>query len=65
MSLADNSLETGVYNENGYWYEGLNPNYHVKFNNELWRIIGVFDDETHNNVKVHIKQIKQQTNYWK
>ena len=47
ISLADNPSETGVYNENGYRYEGLDPNNYVLFNNETWRIIGVFDDYTH------------------
>lgn len=31
----------------GIRYEGKNPNNYVKFNNELWRIIGVFDENTH------------------
>ena len=31
----------------GIRYEGMNPNNYVWFNNELWRIIGVFDDTTH------------------
>ena len=34
-----------IVNENGYRYEGSNPNNYVMFNNELWRIIGVFDTE--------------------
>ena len=36
-----------VVNENGYRYEGKNPNNYIWFNNELWRIIGVFDFATH------------------
>ena len=36
-----------VINENGYRYEGKNPNNYIWFNNELWRIIGVFDEESH------------------
>ena len=36
-----------VVNENGYRYEGMNPNNYVWFNNELWRIIGVFDSASH------------------
>ena len=31
----------------GIRYEGRNPNNYVWFNNEYWRIIGVFDDTTH------------------
>ena len=36
-----------VVNENGYRYEGKNPNNYIWFNNELWRIIGVFDSVSH------------------
>ena len=36
-----------VVNENGYRYEGKNPNNYVWFNNEYWRIIGVFDNSSH------------------
>ena len=36
-----------IVNENGYRYEGKNPNNYVLFNGELWRIIGVFDSNTH------------------
>ncbi len=32
-----------LVNENGYRYEGSDPNNYVLFNDELWRIIGVFD----------------------
>ena len=31
--------------DTGYRYEGENPNNYVMFNNELWRIIGVFSTE--------------------
>ena len=34
-------------NSNSYRYEGKNPNNYIYFNNELWRIIGVFDDASH------------------
>ncbi len=30
-----------------YRYEGKNPNNYIYFNNELWRIIGVFDSASH------------------
>jgi len=36
-----------VVSENGYRYEGKNPNNYIWFNNELWRIIGVFDSSSH------------------
>ncbi len=47
-SLAGTTQGTGqVVNENGYRYEGKNPNNYVWFNNEYWRIIGVFDSASH------------------
>ena len=36
-----------VVDENGYRYEGKNPNNYIWFNNELWRIIGVLDSASH------------------
>ena len=36
-----------IVNENGYRYEGKDPNNYVLFNDELWRIIGVFNSDTH------------------
>ena len=46
--LAGTTQGTGqVVNENGYRYEGKNPNNYVWFNNEYWRIIGVFDSGSH------------------
>ena len=46
--LAGTIQGTGeVVNENGYRYEGKNPNNYVWFNNEYWRIIGVFDSSSH------------------
>ena len=48
MNLSGSEQGTGqVVNENGYRYEGKNPNNYVWFNNELWRIIGVFDSASH------------------
>ncbi len=47
-SLSGSTQGTGeVVNENGYRYEGKNPNNYIWFNNELWRIIGVFDETSH------------------
>ena len=47
-SLAGTTQGTGqVVNEKGYRYEGKNPNNYVWFNNEYWRIIGVFDSSSH------------------
>lgn len=36
-----------IVNEKGYRYEGKNPNNYIWFNNELWRIIGAMDSESH------------------
>ena len=48
MGLAGTTQGTGqVVNENGYRYEGKDPNNYIWFNNELWRIIGVFDKASH------------------
>ena len=48
ISLSGSEQGTGqVVNENGYRYEGKDPNNYVWFNNELWRIIGVFDENSH------------------
>ncbi len=47
-SLSGTTQGTGqVINENGHRYEGKNPNNYVWFNNEYWRIIGVFDSSSH------------------
>ena len=46
--LAGSAQGTGqVVIENGYRYEGKNPNNYIWFNNEYWRIIGVFDSASH------------------
>ena len=48
IGLSGTTQGTGqVVNENGYRYEGKNPNNYIWFNNELWRIIGVFDENSH------------------
>ena len=48
ISLTGTTQGTGqVVNENGYRYEGKNPNNYIWFNNEYWRIIGVFDSVSH------------------
>ena len=48
IGLSGTTQGTGqVVNENGYRYEGKDPNNYVWFNNELWRIIGVFDENSH------------------
>ena len=48
INMTGTTQGTGeIVNENGYRYEGKNPNNYVWFNNEYWRIIGVFDSDSH------------------
>lgn len=50
VSLSDTTQGDGkVVNEKGYRYEGNNPNNYVKFNDEIWRIVGAFDITTATN----------------
>ena len=46
-----------VVNEKGWRYEGKNPNNYVWFNDELWRIIGVFDETSHGQNGEHLTKI--------
>ena len=56
--LAGTTQGTGqVVNENGYRYEGKNPNNYVWFNNEYWRIIGVFDSSSHGQTNKNLVKI--------
>ena len=48
IGLSGTTQGTGqVVQENGYRYEGKDPNNYIWFNNELWRIIGVFNSASH------------------
>ena len=48
VSLAGTTQGTGkLVNENGYRYEGKDPNNYIWYNNEMWRIIGVFGSNRH------------------
>ena len=44
-AMASDDDGASVIENNGYRYVGQNPNNYVLFNNELWRIVGVFDEE--------------------
>ena len=45
-----------------YRYIGANPNNYVKFNDELWRIIGVFDvDDGNGKIEKRLKIIKSES----
>ncbi len=41
--ITDSVGTTGLVEENGIRYEGDNPNNYIIFNDEEWRIIGLFD----------------------
>ena len=49
ISLSGSEQGTGqvVDEGNEYRYEGKDPNNYIWFNNELWRIIGVFSESSH------------------
>ncbi len=54
----------GIYytNNHEYRYSGANPNNYVQFNDELWRIIGVFDENSHGREGENlIKLIKEES----
>ena len=60
IGLSGQTQGTGqVVNENGYRYEGKNPNNYIWFNNELWRIIGVFDSASHGQSGNLVKIIRE------
>ena len=78
ISLAGTEQGIGqVVNENGYRYEGKDPNNYIWFNNEYWRIIGVFDSASHGQSEKNLVKIiraevldglvwhKSNTNDWK
>ena len=60
IGLSGQTQGTGqVVNEKGYRYEGKNPNNYIWFNNELWRIIGVFDSASHGQSGNLVKIIRE------
>ena len=63
------SHTNGVYNENGYRYEGTDPNNYIYMTNkstnekELWRIIGVFNDGANGEEVIRVRRHYEQNNY--
>ncbi len=47
------------WNKTEYRYAGLKPNNYVKFNNEIWRIIGVVNVKTENGIEQRVKIVRQ------
>ena len=62
ISLNNQTVGNGkVVNENGYRYEGTNPNNYVLYNGELWRIIGVFGSTVHGQSGNLVKIIRNES----
>ena len=60
--------EDGVYNENGFRYEGSNPNNYIQMEKndgtkELWRIIGVFPDGENGENVIRVRRHYESNNY--
>ena len=64
-----NSHTNGVYNENGYRYEGTDPNNYIYMTNkstnekELWRIVGVFNDGENGEEVIRVRRHYEKDNY--
>ncbi len=52
-----NKMNTTTTHYDSYRYEGKNPNNYIYFNNELWRIIGVFDASSHGKTGEYLTKI--------
>ena len=69
-------IKTNGINENGYRYEGANPNNYIYMENngtkELWRIIGLFPDGENGENVIRVRKVgyesaaydTNQTNHW-
>ena len=63
------SHTNGVYNENGYRYEGTDPSNYIYMTNkstnekELWRIIGVFNDGENGEEVIRVRRHYEKNNY--
>ena len=66
---ADSTLQIGTTEDiTEYRYRGASPKNYVTFNNEVWRILGVFPtDDGNGNIEYRIKLIRNESvgdNYW-
>ena len=61
--------EDGVYNEDGYRYEGSDPSNYIYMTNkstnekELWRIIGVFNDGANGEEVIRVRRHYEKNSY--
>ena len=57
--------EDGIYEENGYRYEGSDPNNYIYMvnngSNELWRIIGLFPDGENGEDVIRVRKVGYET----
>ena len=63
------SHTNGVYNENGYRYEGSDPSNYIYMTNkstnekELWRIVGVFNDGANGEEVIRVRRHYEKNSY--
>ena len=59
--------EDGIYEENGYRYEGSDPNNYIYMvnngSNELWRIIGLFPDGENGEDVIRVRKFYENNSY--
>ncbi len=60
-------IQTNAVNENGYRYEGSDPNNYIYMENngtkELWRIIGLFPDGENGENVIRVRKYYERNNY--
>lgn len=62
VEAVDETLTSQLHATRNYYFYGSNPNNYVTFNNESWRIIGVFETENeHGLLKYMVKLIRSET----
>ncbi len=60
-TITEEQAKNCLVNENGYRFEGTDPNNYVRFNNEEWRIIGIFEVESEDGPEQLIKIIRTES----
>ena len=78
ISLLATLIQTNAVNENGYRYEGTDPNNYIQMEKidgttEMWRIIGLFPDGANGEDIIRVRKVgyekaaydsTNKTNYW-
>ena len=59
-TVSHNNLEElgSEWNQAEYRYAGVNPNNYVRFNNEIWRIIGLVNVKTEKGIEQRVKIVR-------